>query len=210
MAPPTRAAEWVAVRPAPPTCAPTRRAPRTPGHGRPQPAGSPRPPSSATACPHQARSSSPAPRRALPLRALQLDPRPRGGAKHGQLRGKANRKSHLRARPPQQGHRASPPRLLTKVPPWGAICVRLRGWPTRLSDVRPCMPLSAPGKPASNPGGTAVLRQPIFLAGNRVLTGPSLPVPVRARSGTGQPSSESPGRRPAWSPSERRPMKCSR
>jgi hypothetical protein len=187
--------------------------PASPTHPRPRPPATSRlspPPIIGHRLPHQARSSSPAPRRALPLRALQLDPRPRGGAKHGQLRGKANRKSHLRARPPQQGHRASPPRLLTKVPPWGAICVRLRGWPTRLSDVRPCMPLSAPGKPASNPGGTAVLRQPIFLAGNRVLTGPSLPVPVRARSGTGQPSSESPGRRPAWSRSERRPMKCSR
>jgi hypothetical protein len=100
----------------------TRRAPHTPVTAAHKPAGSSSPQSSAPACPRQARSSSPAPYRALPLRALQLDPRPRGGAKYRQLRGKP---AEAAPASPATNSRVTGPAhhaLLTKVPHGRAIC----------------------------------------------------------------------------------------
>ena len=123
MAPATQAgAEWVHVRPTPPTSTSPGKPPSRPFRNTPDPEG----PSSLPIIGRRLPASSSFVLAATRLRALQLDPRPRDGTNQ-QRRGK----------PPQQsqpggakvtGHRARPPRLLTATTPMGAQ-TRLPGTP---------------------------------------------------------------------------------
>jgi hypothetical protein len=124
---PGRAAEWVDVRPLRRTHAPTPGAsnPATRPRQATTPAGFPRLRSSATARARQARSSSPAPRRALTAPGAELDPPPRGGTEPA-----AARKPSTTANPgPLPGHRSGQHALLTAKAPMGGCSALLGSWP---------------------------------------------------------------------------------
>jgi hypothetical protein len=158
--------------------APTRRAPRTPATAAHNRQALPRPRSSAAACARQARSSSPAPWRALRLRALQLDP----AAARRRIRAaarKASRKSHLRARRLQRGRRASPPHPLDKRFPHGGHS----GPPCPTKDSQ-----QVPSQGVSRAPDQGVPQVSLIVTPKRILSlgrrpsGPALPAGGRPRS----------------------------
>jgi len=136
--PPQAGAGWVHVRPLRQPPAPGEQAtgtgPATPLTSRRFPHSR----SSAAACPRQARSSSPAPRRAPRLRALQLDPGPRAGTNPAA----ASKATTTASIPPPDGAEVTGPdqhaRLTTGVPMGAAM----------LSPSGPCARY-APGNPGT-------------------------------------------------------------